>query len=283
MSTKNKRLIVTVTAIALVVVTAYILMFWGTPISKDPSYWGAFGDYLGGILNPIIAFASLILILKTLSQNEIVLMQSKQALIDSREEMKESTKQLSAAAQAQEKLLKLEKDRSEAQALEARKKDHESEIENIARYCEYMSDNYYLRLKYSRTTQTITELGNRCLGKGSTIIDINDNRQDQLDSLFNLGSTLCDLAKALDIKSYPPEKRSYVHSINRRLTYKYEKLFLRYESILEKTKLLIGNEQESLEENDKRFKAINDELNKRMQIIGNPVTGHTKPAEFYRD
>jgi len=55
-------------AIAIVVI-AYIYAFafhFKVPISEDPSHWGALGDYLGGILNPLLSFASILLIIRTI-------------------------------------------------------------------------------------------------------------------------------------------------------------------------------------------------------------------------
>jgi hypothetical protein len=40
----------------------YSINFWGSNLSKTPAVWGAFGDFFGGILNPIIAlFGTIIL------------------------------------------------------------------------------------------------------------------------------------------------------------------------------------------------------------------------------
>lgn len=38
----------------------YIFFFHNIPISENPSDWGVFGDYIGGLSNPIIAFFNLI-------------------------------------------------------------------------------------------------------------------------------------------------------------------------------------------------------------------------------
>lgn len=38
----------------------YVIDFHNLPRSSDPSDWGTFGDYFGGILNPIISFLTLI-------------------------------------------------------------------------------------------------------------------------------------------------------------------------------------------------------------------------------
>jgi hypothetical protein len=42
----------------------YIVNFWGGDLSKDPQIWGTFGDYFGGIFNPILALANLIIFIK---------------------------------------------------------------------------------------------------------------------------------------------------------------------------------------------------------------------------
>jgi len=43
------------------IVARYIYNFKAHPYSNDPADWGAFGDYIGGILNPVFAFSNLIL------------------------------------------------------------------------------------------------------------------------------------------------------------------------------------------------------------------------------
>lgn len=56
---RSTRISVTVLAIiASVLLLAYTLWFFvylGEPLSPTPSVWGAFGDYVGGILNPLVA------------------------------------------------------------------------------------------------------------------------------------------------------------------------------------------------------------------------------------
>lgn len=60
---KPKKLVILLTAILglflLIPAIAYIFEFWNSPISHDPNRWGVLGDYIGGILNPIISLASL--------------------------------------------------------------------------------------------------------------------------------------------------------------------------------------------------------------------------------
>lgn len=54
----------------LIVFGAYFLYFrlyLGFSLSKDVAVWAQFGDYIGGILNPILTFVSLFLIIKSLN------------------------------------------------------------------------------------------------------------------------------------------------------------------------------------------------------------------------
>lgn len=53
--------------LALVVAGSYVIKFICLPISNEPEKWGPFGDYIGGILNPVFGFGSLIALLYTLN------------------------------------------------------------------------------------------------------------------------------------------------------------------------------------------------------------------------
>lgn len=63
-------------------------------ITTNPSYWGAFGDFIGGVLNPIFAIFTLIgLVLTIRLQMEILEVQKKE-LVATREELKKSAEAL---------------------------------------------------------------------------------------------------------------------------------------------------------------------------------------------
>lgn len=49
-----------------VVLLAYWLTFKGHPISSDPGRWGELGDYIGGIINPVFAFLSFLVLMFSL-------------------------------------------------------------------------------------------------------------------------------------------------------------------------------------------------------------------------
>lgn len=42
----------------------YIFNFWGGELSNDSQVWGTFGDYFGGVFNPVLALANLIIFIK---------------------------------------------------------------------------------------------------------------------------------------------------------------------------------------------------------------------------
>lgn len=65
----------------MVALIAYLINFGRSDISTDPAKWGVFGDYIGGVLNPLISIASLAVtawiavivdrLTKKISENEI--------------------------------------------------------------------------------------------------------------------------------------------------------------------------------------------------------------------
>lgn len=51
-----------VLSLVVVVVGSFIASFWREPIASSSSKWGEFGDYVGGVLNPLVALAALSLL-----------------------------------------------------------------------------------------------------------------------------------------------------------------------------------------------------------------------------
>lgn len=72
----------------VLVLGAYVYVFHG-PLSTSQGEWGLFGDYVGGILNPVLSFLALIGLLFTISLQSA--------------EMRDSTKELRNSAQALKK------------------------------------------------------------------------------------------------------------------------------------------------------------------------------------
>ena len=90
--------------IGAVVVLVYLFRFGGYSISKDPANWGALGDYLGGVLNPIFAFFAFVILVVSLK------VQSK--------ELKATTDEMRNANDAQERLLQQQNQANQLQNFE---------------------------------------------------------------------------------------------------------------------------------------------------------------------
>ena len=85
----------------LVVFGAYILWFsihLHASISKSPSDWGTFGDFIGGILNPILTFITIIALyfslryqIKEVQQAEIEIREAQRNIASQYEAQKKTT------------------------------------------------------------------------------------------------------------------------------------------------------------------------------------------------
>lgn len=91
------------------VAASYVYVFafhFNLPISGDPSNWGALGDYLGGVLNPLLSFASILLIIRTIhlqrESNDVVRAELDSAKRESKLRALDGKLQLLIAAQSEE-------------------------------------------------------------------------------------------------------------------------------------------------------------------------------------
>ncbi|MDP2548067.1 hypothetical protein [Oceanobacter sp. 4_MG-2023] len=75
--------------------------------SLDSGDWGALGDFFGGILNPIVGVAGLILLIETLKQNSEALKISSDELAMTREELAETKRVQQGMAETERKNLEL--------------------------------------------------------------------------------------------------------------------------------------------------------------------------------
>jgi len=100
----SKRLFLAVwvwsVAIILIVLALYFYHF-SDGFSTDPSAWGQFGDYVGGILNPAFSYVALVLLLFTIIIQSQQLKKSSQELELSRKELELTREQLERSADAQ--------------------------------------------------------------------------------------------------------------------------------------------------------------------------------------
>ncbi|WP_426167436.1 hypothetical protein [Pseudoduganella sp. R-34] len=80
------RYIVAAAAAMVAAFAFYVIKFrliLGYGFADDSAIWGQFGDYMGGSLNPILSFISIVLLIKSLNLQN-------QANVDLREELKDS-------------------------------------------------------------------------------------------------------------------------------------------------------------------------------------------------
>lgn len=73
----------------------YIFWFRAVPISSDVEHWGQLGDYLGGLINPIVGLITIWLLSTSLRQNQLALSQSQAALNQSQAALQQAREELS--------------------------------------------------------------------------------------------------------------------------------------------------------------------------------------------
>lgn len=88
--------------ILFVVISAFALKFHSSQISGDPAAWGQFGDFIGGVSNPALAFLSLIALCLTIVLQSRQLATSSAELELSRKELELTRDELRKSARAQE-------------------------------------------------------------------------------------------------------------------------------------------------------------------------------------
>lgn len=86
---------------AAIVPTAYLIWFWlinPTPISLSGEDWGQLGDFIGGILNPVIAFSAFYWLANSVRLQKIELSEMRNALVEAKDaQVKQAEIQLAAA------------------------------------------------------------------------------------------------------------------------------------------------------------------------------------------
>ena len=96
----------------------YIYHFHGHQISQNPEDWGVFGDFMGGALNPLLAFFSFMLLLLNLKLQREQLDNAEEQLKLNQEELKLTREELKKAADAQIDAAKVMNEQLKTQALQ---------------------------------------------------------------------------------------------------------------------------------------------------------------------
>lgn len=90
--------------VGLVTVMAYITRFHQTlkfPLSDSPAVWGAFGDYIGGVLNPLCAYMAFIWLVRSYALQKTELADTKKTLQEAQKAQTEQARLALITAQTQ--------------------------------------------------------------------------------------------------------------------------------------------------------------------------------------
>lgn len=94
-----------ITFVAVALVSGYAGYFFGVlkqPLADDAAKWGAFGDYMGGLLNPLVAFAAFYWLTQSVKLQ-------KQELSETRKALEEAAQAQTETALAQQKAVDIQR------------------------------------------------------------------------------------------------------------------------------------------------------------------------------
>lgn len=97
-------------AFALIVVFGYFQWFGQElkfPLSKDPAVWGQFGDYIGGVLNPICAYMAFVWLVRSYALQKTELVETRKGLEEGKKAQEEQARLALLSAQTQSLSIRL--------------------------------------------------------------------------------------------------------------------------------------------------------------------------------
>jgi hypothetical protein len=80
---RSMNLVVVVYGLTLSAYFTWFVIFNKVPLSADSAHWGQFGDFVGGILNPLIAFSALFWLTRSVKLQKTELQETRKALEES--------------------------------------------------------------------------------------------------------------------------------------------------------------------------------------------------------
>jgi len=117
-------------------------------VSESMTEWGQFGDYVGGLVNPLFGLITIILLVFTLKQNDLALQQSAEELQQTRDALSRGQ----AIQEATEKALRKQIE------IASSEKDFNSAIQLSAIFDEQISQlNHYEKVSAARTDPELTK------------------------------------------------------------------------------------------------------------------------------
>jgi len=191
----NRLLYIGLGSVFVVMIGLYFIQFGFYPLSDSPQNWGAFGDFLGGILNPIISFTALIILVKTIKQNEkalhqaqTALQQNENALKHNAEELELSRNELSRSAKSQEEQAELQRKRFIQEYTENQKTRLSQSIQFKVGLINSSSNKIRFREKTSSKYEYFNSLKPDEVNRFTYSFD-DEYHKDEISSLLNTYST----------------------------------------------------------------------------------------------
>lgn len=102
-----KNLAVFLVGVISLVLGFYTLNFYDHELSSSPEQWGQLGDYIGGVLNPILSFTTIVILIVTVGIQSKQLESSQEELALTREELQRTAEATARQANHFEKDAKL--------------------------------------------------------------------------------------------------------------------------------------------------------------------------------
>ena len=161
---------------AAIIIGSYIVSFIGLKVSSSPSDWGAFGDFFGGFLNPLVALGAFWLLYRSVRIQQDELTKTSAALTEASNTQKSQLKATQIAARVQSLQLQLEK----VNIALAAAYEHRNAIINKgtinARFTNVLAEDGELvgsKIEIQRTTDWIKELDSKAQGLIDKISTVN--------------------------------------------------------------------------------------------------------------
>jgi len=146
-----------------ITVGSYFLIYSEYQISTNPEKWGVFGDYIGGLMNPVIGLLALVALLWTIHQNQ-------KELFYAREELKRSSKAL-------EENNEISKKQADSEIIKNKKEEIQKIIDITYQELKRMLDGYVaIGIGISRGEREISTPR----AKGGALINMEEKKLSEL-------------------------------------------------------------------------------------------------------
>jgi len=107
--------VVVIAVLAVVVLGIFFVNFWRLPLAQSVERWGQFGDYMGGVLNPLVALAALLLLARSIALQRAEMAEARRVLSDQAQSAKLSAQLAGYSSMINSALAQIEIQQSHAE------------------------------------------------------------------------------------------------------------------------------------------------------------------------